>query len=120
MYAKLHGDGPLTALAGVYDQPPEPATYPYVTIGEAVENRDDTFGRQGRMILATLHVWSRADGFSEALGILDNLNRLLDRAALAVSGMTLISCEYENATPLRDPDGITRHLAVRYRVRVEA
>jgi hypothetical protein len=119
IYATLAADGPLTALAGIYDEPPQGAAFPYVTIGEATEVPWDTFGRQGRELVCTLHVWSRAKGFTEAATILQNVLRLLDRAALTVANYTAVRCVYEFGQPMRDPDGITRHIVARFRVSVE-
>lgn len=122
IYAKLTADpafaNPPGAnyLAAVYDQPPVSSQFPYVTIGESVPTKWDAFGSPGREVLTTLHIWSRYKGFTQANAIVAALNRLLDRAALTLSGLQTVSCQYEDSDPMRDPDGITRHVVVRYRI----
>ncbi|TWA16004.1 uncharacterized protein DUF3168 [Sinorhizobium medicae] len=55
--ARLKADAALTALISrrVYDQPPDPVTYPYVTIGEAQFLRDDATCISGGEIYVTMH-----------------------------------------------------------------
>ena len=120
IFAKLSGDTALMALVkGVFDDVPENQAFPYVVIGEATETPSNTFGRKGKDVTCTIHIWSQAKGNTEALTILDRLNDLLDFEPLAVAGYEVIAVEYENAVTLREPDGVTRQVPVRYRVRVK-
>ena len=124
-YAALAGN-----LAGVpvYDEPPETASLPYVTIGEAVETQRNAFGRTGRKVSATIHVWTRSGGdfsqggFAQGLGIAGTIDALLDDAALDLSadGWADVSCDFQQSQTLRDPDGLTRHVVLTYEVLVEA
>lgn len=124
-YAALAGN-----LAGVpvYDEPPETASLPYVTIGEAVETQRNAFGRTGRKVSATIHVWTRSGGdfsqggFAQGLGIAGTIDALLDDAALDLSadGWADVSCDFQQSQTLRDPDGVTRHVVLTYEVLVEA
>lgn len=123
LYGVLTGDAELTGLAagGVHDFVPEPAPYPYVHLGEAVETPWNTHGGYGRETAAMLHVWSRYRGFAEALRIAARVIALLDHQPLTVAGHGHISTEYEFMQTITDPDpsGLIRHVPIRFRVRTE-
>ncbi len=120
IYAKLTGDAVLMGkVAGVFDAVPPNQAYPYLVIGDATEVPWDLFGTLGNEITMTMHIWSRYAGFAEALNILAEINRVLNRAALVLTGYNTFVCIYEWSETLRDPDGITRHVPVRYRIIVE-
>lgn len=120
VYAALTGDAALmTLIAGVFDGPPDGQAFPYITLGEATEAPADTFAGRGNEATLTLHIWSQASSFGQALGILTRMNQVLDRAALVVTGFVTVMCVYEFSQTVRDPDGVTRHVPVRYRVLVE-
>lgn len=110
----------ISALCGgrVYDDAPDGATFPYITLGEFTENRLDTFGRKGKNITATLHIWSQYHGTKEATDTLALMDAALDQVALTVTGWNLIDISREFAETFKDPDGETRHLVARYRVMV--
>src|SRR5690606_40268145 len=92
---------------------------PIFTIGEATSVPFRTMSRFGEECTVTLHIWSRYKGFKEALEILDDLNRLLADQDLSVAGYDTAACFYEFSETLRDPDGKTRHVPVRYRIIVQ-
>jgi Protein of unknown function (DUF3168) len=117
IYNRLTGDSVLMAkVTGVFDYVSDNQAFPYITIGEATSNPFRTFSRFGEEVTVTLHIWSRYDGSKEALEILNEMNRLLADQDLAVTGYDTVACFYEFSETLRDPDGITRHLVVRYRI----
>lgn len=116
IYSVLSADATLTALTAIYDFVPDGAGFPYVSIGEATEVPDDTHEHPGHQVTCTLHVWSRASGFTEALTILQSLHRLLDDVQFPLAVGTVVWSRSEFVQTLRDPDGITRHVPVRYRV----
>lgn len=116
IYTTLTADDALTALAGVYDEPPEPAPYPHVVIGEIQENRLDAHDQQGLETEVTLHIWSKYRGYRELQRILTHLDRLLDRQALLVEGFTKVSIARDWHQMMRDSDPDIRHCPVRYRV----
>ena len=121
-YAALNGN----VGAPVYDEPPETADLPYVTIGEATTTRDNRFGQTARQVLAGVHVWSRSGGDFDQAGFLEGntiaatVDGLLDGAHLSLVGWTAVGCDLDQSQTLRDPDGITRHVVLTYRVWVEA
>lgn len=125
IYSLLTGDTTLMSkITGVYDEVPQDlvnddTNFPFVTIGEATSVPFRTMTRFGEEVTVTLHVWSRYKGFKEALEILDDLNRLLADRDLNVAGYDTAACFYEFSETLRDPDGKTRHVPVRYRIIVQ-
>lgn len=113
--------------APVYDEPPENAALPYVTIGEATTTRDNRFGQTGRQVLAGVHVWTRSGGDFDQTGFLAGntiaaaVDAILDDATLGLGGgWRAVGCDLDQSQTLRDPDGITRHVVLTYRVWVEA
>lgn len=115
--AFLHAiiDG-ATSLAGrVFDTPPASAVFPYVTIGEIQVNADlaDCYG--GSESFADVHVWSRAVGFPEAKRIADEIRDALHDADLTLEGHSLELLHFRDARTLRDPDGVTNHIAMTFR-----
>lgn len=117
VYARLTADATLAGLvAGVFDEVPESTVMPYVVLGEATEESQDSHDRQGLEVTLTLHIWSRYRGYDEAAGILRELDRLLDRVSLTVDGFTAVSIAQQMNQFMRDPNPEIRHVTVQYRV----
>jgi hypothetical protein len=115
--AKLRAHTPLTDLvSGIYDEVPEPAQFPYVSLGSITETVDDAHNQRGLEASVVLHVWSKYRGFKEAATILAALDTALDRQPLTVAGFTDVSIAHQLHTELRDPDPDIRHINVSYRV----
>ena len=116
----LDGDVTLKAKARTYDDTPQDTAFPYITLGEAVELPFNTFNRNGKDVLMTLHIWSNERGFKEATDILGMMNALLDYVTFSVTGFTnLVYSRFESSQTLRDPNGVTRHVVANYRVVVQ-
>lgn len=122
MFAALSGSSAVTALVGtrVYDWAPPAAVFPYLTIGEAIETRWDMLDHEGRNLRCTLHVWSQAHGFTEAENIAEAVIGVLNRQPLTVAGFSVWKCWLLTSTAMRDPDGISRHIAIEVDVGVQA
>jgi hypothetical protein len=118
VYAALTGNPPFAALATLLDDVPETSPpYPYVTFGEATEGPWDCYAQDGSDATFTLHIWSNYRGFSEAQAINAALIAVLDNnTGLTIAGYGTVLLNYESSQQLRDPDGITRHIATRFRV----
>lgn len=119
IYSTLSTDNALLALVtGVYDDVPENTRYPYVSIGEDTEtNKPSTFLAPGRESTITIHIWSRADGFGEAKLIAETIITRLENTPLVLYRWQWTDTLYEFGQYMRDPDGITRHGVLRFRVR---
>jgi hypothetical protein len=101
---------------GIYDGVPNSAKYPYINIGDLIETPFNTFGRSGRRVTITLHVWSQYSGYKEALTIYGRINELVDGQEFTLNGHTFILSRFEQAEPMLDADGITRHIPIQYEV----
>lgn len=120
VYGVLTGDATLTDLIeGVFDEVPEGTAYPYVTIGEALEQPANSHDRYGRETVLTLHVWTDTRGFSKATGITSRLVSLLDHQPLTIVGHHHVATRYEFSQTLRDPEPHVRHIPIRFRVITE-
>jgi hypothetical protein len=116
LVARLKADAPLAALVGtrVYDQPPSPVTYPYVTIGEAQTIRDDATCISGGQVYLTLHAWSVAVGFLEVKRIADAVTESLHLAPVTLATNRLISLMHRQTRTFRDADGLTSHAVIEF------
>lgn len=108
--------------AAVYDHVPEPdaASWPYVTIGEAIETPANAHSFLGRDTTITVHVWSRQRGFAEGNQVANRVTALLDHrpAELDVGdGQYVTSLRFEFGQTLRDEDPEVRHVVTRFRIR---
>jgi hypothetical protein len=112
---------PSLAAAGVtgaYDMRavPQNAVFPYITTGDGYEIPDNAFGRRGYIYFATLHIWSQEKGTQEAGGIVAALNALLDQKSLNLPSQAHVYTMYNRSTFMADPDGLTLHVPVQYRI----
>ena len=120
VYGVLTGDVTLMGLVtGVFDEVPEGAAMPYVTLGEALEQPDNSHDRFGRQTVLTMHVWVDTRGFSKATDIVERLVALLDHQPLTIAGHHHVVTRYEFAQTLRDPNPRIRHIPIRFRVLTE-
>jgi hypothetical protein len=134
VYTTLAADAALGALletdagAGVqtapriYDEVPQSVDiFPYVQVGEAIESKDNTFSETGRSVVVAVHIYSQAQGWKEAQGILEEVVRLLDEVLLTniAAPWTIWDNNYDpGGMEQRDPDG-TRHIVARFTIRVQ-
>ncbi|MFF0919097.1 DUF3168 domain-containing protein [Rhizobium leguminosarum] len=116
LVARLKADVPLTALVQgrVYDQPPSPVVYPYVTTGEAQTLRDDATCVSGGQVYLTLHAWSQAVGFPEVKRIADAVVESLHLAPITLPTNRLISIMHRQTRTFRDSDGLTSHAVIEF------
>ncbi|MBB6224566.1 DUF3168 domain-containing protein [Rhizobium leguminosarum] len=114
--ARLKADATLATLIGsrVHDQPPDGATFPYFTIGEAQFLRDDATCVAGGQVYLTMHAWSRAVGFPEVKRIADAVVESLHLAPMTLPTNHLISIMHRQTRTFRDPDGLTSHAVIEF------
>lgn len=103
----------------VYDTVPAEQAFPYVSIGNSFEFRDDAECIDGVEVDFRLDVWSRAPGFPEALRVAEDVRAALHRADLSLEDNALVLIEHLRTDKLRDPDGLTSHAVVEFRAIVE-
>jgi hypothetical protein len=120
VYDLLTGDAALMGLVtGVWDEVPEGTAYPYVVIGEALEQPEGAHDRFGRQTVITLHVWTDTRGFTATTQITARLVALLDHQPLTIAGHHHVSTRYEFSQTLRDPKPHLRHIPIRFRIFTE-
>jgi hypothetical protein len=118
VYALLRADSTFVGLVtgGPFSPAPQNQPYPYCTFGAHVESPRLTFGKLGQDIIFVLDVWSRTTSFLEAFTIGDRIMQLLNGIQLSLTNFSNIIVIHDQTMKLDDPDGLTRHLAIRFRV----
>lgn len=121
LFARLTSYAPLTALIAqrVYDRIPPAATMPYVTIADAQVIEDGADCIEADEVNFDIHVWSRPTntGSLEAKAIAGLLRKALHGFDLPLSDDNLtIDLAFTDARFLRDPDGLTVHGVVSFRL----
>ena len=120
VYQKLIADTALMAkIVGVYDAVPQGTAYPYISIGEDTSLQWDTDDSDGVESTLTLHAWSRQYGRRESKEIMDLVHGALHRAELQIDDADSVFCHFEFSESFMDPDGVTRHGVMRYRIVAE-
>lgn len=98
----------------VYDDVPDGAAMPYVTIGEDTALDWSTKPQPGMEITQTLHVWSAYPGMAEVKRIIDEAIQAVVNTTFDVDGFFVVSAQLDMVDVLRDPEGY-RHGVVRFR-----
>jgi hypothetical protein len=122
IYQALAGSSGLSALLGgarVYDDPPQAASYPFVSLGQSVIRDWSTGTEDGAEHMLTLHVWSRSGGKKQVHEIIDAIKTVLHDQPLTLADHHLINLRHELSEARQDPDGDTFHGIVRYRAVTE-
>jgi len=117
IYDKLTASTSLMALvSGVFDHVPPKQAMPYIMIGDDTAIDWDTDNSTGFEATCTIHVWSDYRGMAQAKNIMGKIYSLMHRQTLAMTGYNVVDvcCEFEEAGV--DPDGLTRHGVMRFRV----
>ncbi len=126
IYNKLTGDTTLmnmlaTPMIGTYavfgfGNVPENQSFPYITLGDAMEKPLNAFGTRGYVTMVKVHIWdSQFGGFQKAQQILARLNTLLDQQPMTLATQKLVYFLYQSAIPMNDPgDYKILHISVEY------
>lgn len=93
----------------VYDEVPQNAAFPYVSVGEFTSAQIDDSCTYRDQVSIELHVWSRYEGWKEAKNIQADIDRLLRDQSGEVDGYRITSIIRDTENMFRDPDGVTRH-----------
>ncbi len=134
IYTKLRADVSLGALlansildgdAGkaVYDRAPQSnlselasGVFPFVVIGDDTAAEFDDDDTEGQETTLTLHAWSRYAGKKEVKQVLDAIYNALHDKPLTVTGQIVIFIFFEFMETIADPDGLTQHGVIRFRI----
>lgn len=122
VYQALAGSPALGSLLGgtrIYDDPPQAASYPFITLGESTLRDWSTGTEDGAEHLLTLHVWSRSGGKKQVQDIIEEIKSALHDRPLSLIDHHLVNLRNEFSEVRPDPDGDTFHGVVRYRAVTE-
>jgi hypothetical protein len=111
VYQALAGSSDVATLLGgarIYDDAPQDAAFPFVTLGQSVI-RDWSTGT----------VWSRGGGKKQTLEIIETIKAVLHDQPLLLADHHLVNLRHEFSEARLDPDGDTFHGIVRYRAVTE-
>ena len=101
----------------VYDYVPPDAALPYAEIGDDITTDLSDKGGDLRAVLLTVHCWSAARGRKEIRQMAEAVRGLLHDVDLGLDGVTAVVRCVQSQT-FRDPDGLTHHGTVEFRVLV--
>lgn len=134
LYALLRGDTTLRSLLAtdqhegsptmpaVYDHVPQPddpedtSLFPYIVIGDDTAVQFDTDDLDGEETTITLHIWDKRRGRKRVKQIRDATYNALHTTMLDVSGTNAIFCYFEYSESVPDPDPLTQHGVIRFRI----
>lgn len=122
VFAALSADAALTSLIGagrVYDDTPQQAAFPYLTLGQSTARDWGTATEDGAEHVLTVHVWSRAAGKKEAHAAMRAVRQVLHDQPLTLEDHRLVNLRHELSEASRDPDGETVHGIIRFRAVTE-
>lgn len=118
LYVTLKADSALMAnLSGIFDHVPEGSMLPYITLGEGSLRDWSSKTHQGQEHLFDVHLWSEKVGGKEIREMADQVNSLLDNAALTLSGHQLVTLRFVFFENFFDAEGRVRHGIMRFRAR---
>ena len=120
LYIALKGNVGPEVAGRVYDAVPTNAQFPYITLGDSQVLPDKADCIDGTEHFPQIDVWSRAVGFPEAKTISKNILMVLDDNPPPMPGYVAVIFELESIHYLRDPDGLTRHVALTFHTRIQA
>jgi hypothetical protein len=108
-----------TLSTPVFDHVSQATAFPYIVIGDDTSIPWDTDTSVGTETTCTIHIWSRERGRKQVKDIMDTVYASLNRSSFAIAGGVLIECIYEFSESFLDPDGLTRHGVMRFRLTVD-
>ncbi len=114
VYALLTTTPALTALlangaAGILDHAPAGTAFPYVLLGAAASQPDDTQGFSGNEVTLTIDTYSRSAGMEETRKIMSAIFDALHNAVFAVPHQVLVQCQCAGSATAVEADGLRRY-----------
>jgi len=123
VYDAITADAGLIALVGaprVYDDVPQGAPFPYLTLGQSTSRDWSTGSDSGEEHTLTIHVWSRAAGRKQVHEIMSALRTALHERSLALAGHRLVLLRHDLSEARRDTTANAYHGLIRFRALTEA
>lgn len=110
----------MPAGTRIYDDVPQGTACPYLSLGEFDVVNWGTALTPGTDNYFSVHVWSQYAGWKEASDLADLIVQALSFTNFVVVGYTWAwDLELVNMVRLRDPDGITRHISIQFRLHLQ-
>lgn len=100
----LHEEG-----AEVFDHVPQKQMPPYVQVGEAVVQANDSEGVNGITVALRIHAWSNYSGRDRLHKMQMDIYRALHHADFELTEYSDVSCDFSSGESFIDSDGKTRH-----------
>lgn len=122
LWQTLSSDEHLSTVLGgprIYDDVPQAAPFPFVTLGEIRSNDWSTQESRGHEHFVTLHAWSRSAGRKQVQAVLGALETALADAPLTLQDHRLVSVLPVFWDARRESDGETYHGVMRLRAVTE-
>jgi hypothetical protein len=113
----LKASSDLADLLGgvrIYDRPPEPAGFPFITVGQSALRDWSAGPEDGADQRLTVHVWSPFGGKKHMHDIIKAVRTSLNDWPLA-AGRERITLNHEFSEARLDPEGDSFHGIIRYR-----
>ncbi len=105
--------------ARIFDDVPQRAAFPYITLAGFTLNDWATGTEPGAEITFTVNAWSRGAGHKQAHLIADVVRSALHDAPLAIAGHHLVNLRHVSSDTHRERDGDTYRVSARFRVVLE-
>jgi len=122
VHAALAADAAVLAITGtarIYDDVPQGAAFPYLTLAGFTARDWSTGTESGAEIIFTVHAWSRGAGHKQAHLLADAVRSTLHDASLTLVGHDLVNLRHEASQTHRERDGDTYRVAARFRAVLE-
>jgi len=102
IFAALNADAAIGfMLAGIYDEAPQEAAYPYLSMGESRFRNAGLKGTSGAEVNFDLIIWSNDPGQMQVKELMTAVETSLESAELTLSGHDLATLRLESATCVR-------------------
>lgn len=115
---RLVAHGPLLALvpaSAITDSNARQEVFPGINLGEAQVIQGQDIARRRQDVYATLHVWTKEAGTTQAKAIVGEIRAALADGLMASDHFQIVDRWIEQTRFLRDPDGIHAHAVVTLR-----
>lgn len=96
-----------TLSTPVYDAVPQSSAYPYITIDTMVAANIDALVERTTERFVYLNVWSESRGAEEVLGIIGEIDALMNGVRLTLDTGSVVSVRVDQAATRRDADNVT-------------
>jgi Protein of unknown function (DUF3168) len=122
LIGNLKSDPDVQAVVGnrVYYLVPMNPTLPYISLGDNQVLPDKADCIDGVELFWQIDGWTTSHEQPEEKAISKAVVAALDDQPLAISGYDAVVVEIDRIDYLRDPDGITRHVAISFRFLIQA